>query len=272
MVTSRRPKVHRRGRTKEQSAAARRGDRTSHALDGWADPFAGYAARQRTILIGEPNVTPRARDLLAASPLLALYAIGAVGGAAAIARELGGAGAPTAALCLLVASQALTIAFFVVQVALVLVRRLALKTAPGLAPRAAAMAGLLAPALFAVLPRAQMGPWRSGVSAALIALGMAASIWVVARLGRSFSIVPQARALVTRGPYRWIRHPLYLAEQIATTGVMLQFVQPYGALLSLAALVVQIPRMHFEEQVLAGSFPAYADYMRRTRRLVPGLY
>ena len=46
----------------------------------------------------------------------------------------------------------------------------------------------------------------------MIVLGMILSIFSLASLGRSFSIIPQARKLVKSGPYRLVRHPIYVGE------------------------------------------------------------
>jgi protein-S-isoprenylcysteine O-methyltransferase Ste14 len=62
---------------------------------------------------------------------------------------------------------------------------------------------------------------------------MASSIYVSCWLGRSFSIFPEGRELVTHGPFSVVRHPLYLTEQIAALGTMLQFNQPWSLLLAL---------------------------------------
>jgi protein-S-isoprenylcysteine O-methyltransferase Ste14 len=91
-------------------------------------------------------------------------------------------------------------------------------------------------------------------------------------LGRAFSILPQARQFVSSGPYRFVRHPLYLAEQIATWGLMLQFEQPWAVLIALGSLALQFPRMRFEEEILQQVFPDYALYAARTRKIVPGIY
>jgi protein-S-isoprenylcysteine O-methyltransferase Ste14 len=109
-------------------------------------------------------------------------------------------------------------------------------------------------------------------SASLVIAGAVASTYVGGWLGRSFSIFPQARHLVTRGPYRFIRHPLYVAEQIATFGVMLQFAQPWSIVVALASVATQFPRMHYEEQVLSEAYPSYRDYAARTARLIPHIY
>jgi protein-S-isoprenylcysteine O-methyltransferase Ste14 len=77
---------------------------------------------------------------------------------------------------------------------------------------------------------------------------------------------------VTAGPYRVVRHPLYLAELVATCGIMLQFRQPWSALVTLAVVAAQFPRMHFEEEILGETFPAYRAYKAKTARLIPGVY
>jgi protein-S-isoprenylcysteine O-methyltransferase Ste14 len=117
-----------------------------------------------------------------------------------------------------------------------------------------------------------MPPVVHAISAALIVLGTAGSIYSASYLGRAFSILPQARVLVVSGPYRFIRHPLYLSEFIASFGVMLQFAQPWSLAITLAAIALQFPRMAFEERVLGAAFPAYKDHMMRTQRLIPHVY
>src|SRR5580692_5717581 len=50
-----------------------------------------------------------------------------------------------------------------------------------------------------------------------------ASVWILVRVPSALNILPQARAIIATGPYRRIRHPLYVAEGIASIGFMLQF-------------------------------------------------
>ena len=78
--------------------------------------------------------------------------------------------------------------------------------------------------------------------------------------------------MLTRGPYRRIRHPLYLAGLITSLGAMLHFEQPSAALVILANSALQLLRMYFEEMCLTRAFPEYADYAARTWRLIPGIY
>ena len=109
-------------------------------------------------------------------------------------------------------------------------------------------------------------------SLALTVLGTVGSIYVVLYLGRSFSIFPQARGLVVAGPYKYLRHPLYLAEWIAVVGMSLQFAQPWAWLLAVASLLVQLPRMRYEETILLETYPQYRAYRDATARLIPGIY
>jgi protein-S-isoprenylcysteine O-methyltransferase Ste14 len=104
--------------------------------------------------------------------------------------------------------------------------------------------------------------------AVLVALGTAYSLTGLAYLRSAFSILPEARALITNGPFALSRHPLYFGEAIATVGILLPLA---GArmLLLLPYLLCQWIRMGWEEEVLASQFPDYADYAARVPRYVP---
>jgi protein-S-isoprenylcysteine O-methyltransferase Ste14 len=108
------------------------------------------------------------------------------------------------------------------------------------------------------------------LSASLVFCGALGSAIVLAWLGRGFSIFPQARLLETHGPYRLVRHPLYLCEQISLFGVCMQYLQPWSFLIVLAGFGLQFPRMAYEEDILAQVFPLYADYAARTPKIIPG--
>jgi protein-S-isoprenylcysteine O-methyltransferase Ste14 len=157
-------------------------------------------------------------------------------------------------------------------IAVFFIRHLPLAKAQGIIPRIIAILASNAQLAFFLLPRTMISTRTEILSAALISVGAAVSVWILIRLRNSFSILPQARALVTTGPYRRIRHPLYAAEGIASLGLMLQFVQPWSAVITLIGFACQILRMHYEEQVLGAAFPEYSPYKARTYRLVPGVY
>ena len=106
----------------------------------------------------------------------------------------------------------------------------------------------------------------------LLACGMIWAIYSLTYLGHRFSIVPEARGLVTSGPYRFARHPIYLGEIAAGLGLVLPTI--LTAHLAVFALFVgaQLLRTVYEERVLRRTFPEYAAYARKTRRLIPFLF
>ena len=107
-------------------------------------------------------------------------------------------------------------------------------------------------------------------STVLIGIGVAYAIWSLAYLRRSFSILPEARRLVTGGPYGLSRHPLYLGEIVAAAGLILPRISPLSLLLLGLLIAGQYVRLGWEEEALSAQFPAdYAAYRRRTGRYLP---
>jgi protein-S-isoprenylcysteine O-methyltransferase Ste14 len=106
----------------------------------------------------------------------------------------------------------------------------------------------------------------------LLIAGLAFAIGSVAVLGRCFGILPDVRGLVTHGPYRWVRHPLYLGELTAVLGIALGSREPVWAGVAwVGCLALQLARTGYEERTIRAEFPEYADYAARTKRLIPGV-
>ena len=104
----------------------------------------------------------------------------------------------------------------------------------------------------------------------LATAGLAYSVWGLAYLRRSFSIIPEARRLVTGGPYGLSRHPVYLGEVATAIGVNIAT----GGLLSALAvsyfIVCELLRIRWEERILAETFTHdYPEYARRVPRYLP---
>lgn len=90
------------------------------------------------------------------------------------------------------------------------------------------------------------------------------TVWGLWTLRRSFSVTVEVRGLVAGGPYRYVRHPVYLGE-IATAGsVALLRLTPANVAIFLLFLAVQLFRARMEEAKLARAMPGYASYARRT--------
>lgn len=171
-----------------------------------------------------------------------------------------------------VASRVAVIQFLLLLGFFFLTRRRPIRKLASWSAKITALLGYGLGLLLLLLPRAASDLWLDGISTLLILGGNIVCILAVLSLGRSLSIMPEARKLVTVGVYQRIRHPLYLAEEIAILGLFLQY-RSWPAVAILAVhFIFQLRRMTWEERVLDEAFPEYRAYCRKSHRLIPGLY
>jgi protein-S-isoprenylcysteine O-methyltransferase Ste14 len=161
--------------------------------------------------------------------------------------------------------------FDLLLVYLLVVRNRPVGKSKGVLPRVFGVAGTFLGVGILQLPVAPLSLSTQIVAAALIGIGSLGSLLVLWWLGKSFSILPEARRLVTGGPYAFARHPLYSVEIITILGTALQFQAPWAWMISLGVMALLWIRSHYEEQVLAGNFPEYREYRSRTKRFIPGV-
>ncbi len=213
-------------------------------------------------------------DVIAAAPLVVLYGVSALRLTPALVSELQQARLdsidPLFAISVL--RQTASIAFILLALTFLLIRRQPIAKSKGLLPRFAAIAGTYLGIAVVWLPPQPIGFGLSLLSLMLMLGGLGFAIYALAHLGRSFSLMAEARRLVTDGPYASIRHPLYVGEAASLLGLMLQYISPLALALVAVQICIQLIRIKNEENVLASLFPEYEAYRARTARLVPGLY
>jgi protein-S-isoprenylcysteine O-methyltransferase Ste14 len=111
------------------------------------------------------------------------------------------------------------------------------------------------------------------VAAVLCVIGLAFAVWARVTLGRNWSGVvtlKEGHELIERGPYRFVRHPIY-------TGILTMFIATALALGHLAGFAATLLmfvsfwiKLRDEEKLMLQQFPQqYAAYRRRTRRIIP---
>ena len=122
-------------------------------------------------------------------------------------------------------------------------------------------------------------PWSAAsfhpAGLAPIAVAIALGAWTLTanRLG-NFSVFPEplARAkLVTGGPYRHVRHPMYLAVLLAALGCVVGWSTWIHAAVLVALAAVLHVKAGVEERALLARFPEYRAYRDRTPRILPFL-
>lgn len=115
----------------------------------------------------------------------------------------------------------------------------------------------------------------------IIGLGLFGSGLGIAVLGRihlgenwvdleEYQVVP-GQALVTRGLYGYIRHPIYAGDILLLIGLQLAL-NSWLVLAAIIPAVVAFRNVQAEERILVRAFPEYAEYCRRTRMFVPFVF
>jgi protein-S-isoprenylcysteine O-methyltransferase Ste14 len=115
------------------------------------------------------------------------------------------------------------------------------------------------------------GPVTIGIQVAAVAL----MVWARVTFGRrSFHAVanPTEGGLVTNGPYRYLRHPIYAAALYFLWAGIAAHLSVAHAMVAFAATAGLVVRMLAEENLIAGKYPEYTGYASRTRRVVPFLF
>ena len=165
---------------------------------------------------------------------------------------------------ILVASEALNVIF-------ILIRRPALEMTRHPLDWALAFAATVGP-LMAMATGGGHPLVPPGAAVALLLMGFALQVWAKLTLRRSFGIVPANRGVKAGGPYRFVRHPMYLGYISTHVGFVLISPNPWNAAVYGVSLAIQLFRILAEERLLSLD-PAYVAFKTTTRwRLLPGMF
>ena len=145
-----------------------------------------------------------------------------------------------------------------------------------------ALSGLGSVLLYSVAPSwmswssLPLPTWLRWLGVLIAALGFGLLQWSHFALGQNWSDTPRITAsqeLVTAGPYRWIRHPIYTAFLLILGSTLLISANWFigGAWIAATAMDI-FSRIRYEEEKMGLRFgDAYRDYTKRTGRLLPRL-
>jgi protein-S-isoprenylcysteine O-methyltransferase Ste14 len=186
--------------------------------------------------------------------------------------RLGHGAASGAVGVLRVLGAVLVMVFYAVMIWCYLRRGPAIATSASVSAHAAALAATWLPFALPLLHGASPTPAVQALSDVLLVCGTSWSVWSLRFLGRNVSVLAQARDVVDRGPYRWVRHPLYAGEIVSSLGVAIAMNTLAAVAFWLALCALQVYRALREEQVLLQALPAYRSYRRRTAALLPGVF
>jgi len=118
-------------------------------------------------------------------------------------------------------------------------------------------------------------PWRAAVGLVLFAVGLLFAIWARIHIGRNWGTPMTEKAepeLVTSGPYRFVRHPIYSGILVAAIGTALALGWFWLTVVALAGIYL-IYSATVEERYLTEQFPdSYPGYKRSTKMLVPFVF
>jgi len=251
------------------------------ALDSSTDPTPTVTANGQGAAVRRPFAPPsRAGLLVCAASLMPAYLfalmglMNVLGLIAMLQADPSGDPKGPAAGWLHFGHQALSSSFSVLICWLFLIRRPSSqgRGAGGWVADAAAVGGTAIVLGLSMAPRTVEALWLLATAEAFITVGLVVMVIGLVSLGRSFGIMPRARGLKQNGLYRWVRHPIYLGEFLAFTGILVLTISPLTVVVYAAFVALQSYRMVVEERTLTDAYPEYTEYAARTARLLPGVY
>lgn len=162
--------------------------------------------------------------------------------------------------------------YYAVIAAAYLRRKPAVATSPAWSARTAAVVATWLPLAAPFVANQRERGTAVWIGNVVLIAGLCWCVWALGTLGRNLSVIPQARSLSTSGPYRVVRHPLYLGELTMLAGILVVGFDVSLLGLYCVMLLLQLYRIHHEELLLCRTLPQYLTYRTAVKRLVPRVY
>lgn len=106
-------------------------------------------------------------------------------------------------------------------------------------------------------------------------LSLLLPLWAMIIMKFHFNGAPEVlpgMTLKTSGPYRLIRHPMYTSLLILGAVWIINDFSVFRFIIFIVLLIDLLFKMHYEEKLLLGKFPEYAEYKKHTKRIIPFIY
>lgn len=121
------------------------------------------------------------------------------------------------------------------------------------------------------------GPWfASSIGFTLQALGGLLGVWAIQTMHIGhFNIIPDPKPdsdLVQAGPYKFIRHPMYMAILLVFTPLVIEHISLLRLGIWAGLVTTLLAKLHYEESLLKCRYSDYTDYQTRSHKLIPYIY
>ena len=91
-------------------------------------------------------------------------------------------------------------------------------------------------------------------------------------MGHTFAVLPANRGIISKGPFQFVRHPVYLGWMLLVIGFSATYPSSWNMLMMMACMALTFWRIHLEEELLSAD-PSYCEYRAHVPyRMIPGLY
>ena len=101
------------------------------------------------------------------------------------------------------------------------------------------------------------------------------AIWAILHINKYMNVAPDVvknARLIRSGPYKLIRHPMYLSVLIITLCWLIDYITYVRISVALILFITMISKIKYEEGLLKEAFPEYEEYQSQTKRLIPFIY